>query len=226
VLIEKINETLATDYCGISRPDQPDYRAKLEKELTLWERTRKNENALPKNWHSWSAEQMRQALITSYHFEHSSKQTVAYNQNNILSIVQESWDYCGGAHPNALNYGITINTSTGEKIDFPNLFTTFERDKKEIARIVYGAYTESLTADPTNPDQECLDIVNEYMHQGNDLQYTAFTLTPTGLRIQSLGFPHVLQACEPGGSITIPYAKLSAYMKESILTNVEPSARE
>jgi hypothetical protein len=169
---------------------------------------------------------MRQALITSYHFEHSSKQTVAYNQNNILSIVQESWDYCGGAHPNALNYGITINTSTGEKIDFPNLFTTFERDKKEIARIVYGAYTESLTADPTNPDQECLDIVNEYMHQGNDLQYTAFTLTPTGLRIQSLGFPHVLQACEPGGSITIPYAKLSAYMKESILTNVEPSARE
>lgn len=225
-LIEKMNAALATEYCGISRPDQPDYRTKLQNELELFERTGKGENALPQNWRSWNAEQMRQALISGYHFEHSSKQAVAYNQNGLLSIVQESWDYCGGAHPNSINTGITLDTLTGAKIQFPNLFTAFERDKKEIARIVYGAYTDSINADPTNPDQECRDAVNEYMHLGDDLQFTAFTLTPAGMRIQSLGFPHILQACEPGGSITIPYTKLSAYMKESILSAVEPVIRD
>ena len=225
-LIEKMNTALATDYCGISRPDQPDYRAKIEEELTLWEKTARNENALPQNWRSWNAEQMRQTLITNYHFEHGSKQAIAYNQNGLLSIMQDSWDYCGGAYPNSINTGITLNTSTGENIQFPDLFANFEHDKKDIANIVYGVYTDSLKADPTNPDQECRDVVNEFMHLGNDLQYTAFTLTPADIRIQSLGFPHALQVCEPRGDITIPYTKLSAYMKESILSAVEPVIRD
>ncbi len=217
-LIEKMNAALATDYCGFGRPGQPHYRTNLLEVLASWKPR--------EDLRTWDAERLRQALITEYHYEHSSKQVVVHNQNGLLSIAQESWDFCAGAHPNSLSTGFTFNTQTGGVLEFPDLFTNFRRDRKEIAHIVNDTYTGSLKADPTDPDQECRDFVNENMHSGGDLEYTAFTLTSEGVRLQSLGFPHWFQVCEPHGDITIPYTKLSAYMKESILSAVEPVIRD
>ena len=48
-----------------------------------------------------------------------------------------------------------------------------------------------------------------------DIEWIESTLTKEGFKIESLGYPHVAQACEPASTV-IPYKVLLSYMNTSL----------
>lgn len=144
---------------------------------------------------------------------------VNYNKNGILDIAltQEG----SGAYPDEQTVDLIVDLKTGEPVKFNDVFITdslaelsemvnakLEVEKKEII--------ESIDIDTLKENKEANDWARE---QINELNFTVenfdeFSVSDKGVTIiYDAGFPHAIQAAQPGGRYFFTWAQLKPFIK-------------
>lgn len=114
----------------------------------------------------------------------------------LVSFLENSYYYCGGAHPSGALEGVILDRLTGQPISFNQLFPYL--NQKQQHQFYLAKY-------PQDTDTECRQAIAE-----QDMpQYTAH-LTQVGVQLTPQGLPHVYRAC--GESVLIPYQQFKPYI--------------
>lgn len=125
---------------------------------------------------------------------------IAYNDGKIINIVQDGYDYLGGAHgmPYIISYVFDLNT--GERLELSDLITVSE---EELDEILVKAATEHMNEIGESYWDGYEDTVRQY--GGYDSQ--DFILTDDG--IDFFFSPYLLASYASGfQDIVVPYAEL------------------
>ncbi|MDD2973403.1 MAG: DUF3298 and DUF4163 domain-containing protein [Lachnospiraceae bacterium] len=65
-------------------------------------------------------------------YEMSTQYSVARADDQCISIVNDGFDYTGGAHPNSYRSAATFDTASGERLSFEDIFTDVDKAKEFI----------------------------------------------------------------------------------------------
>jgi hypothetical protein len=139
---------------------------------------------------------------------------VEYAAKDILSIYASANYYCGGPYPtNDENKSLTFDLRTGKKVQFAELFSSYEVNKVQILKIIFArqlARTEKLIAtgkksDESSNCEENSDLFTLEILQ--DSEY-AYNFSEKGLVVQPR-WPHVVEACAE--RVTVPYRQLAEF---------------
>lgn len=133
-----------------------------------------------------------------------------------MSVVDQSDDFCGGAHPNHGQTYRTFDLASGGEIDLHDWFnaTAVRRERLE------GLDEESKTLEPalravilagwTAEAAECGEAVRDTDFWNIGLTREALVFSPS--------LPHVIQAC--GEDFTIPFARLRPFLTDEGWANL------
>ena len=150
------------------------------------------------------------------HWLSSFDYVVKYNKHSILDIwlVMEGV----GAYPDGETKYLVFDTRTGNKIDFPDLFSAERMPdllskvrsviKRTESEVKDAEVREALEAErETNPEFHPTPDKIEFKHLD-------FTISDKGVTfLYDYGFPHVAQALEPSGEFFISYAELKPFIR-------------
>jgi hypothetical protein len=139
---------------------------------------------------------------------------VEYAAKDILSIYASANYYCGGPYPtNDANMSLTFDLRTGKKVQFAELFKSYDVNKDQILKIIFArqlARTEKLLAagrksDESSNCEENSDLFT--LEILRDSEY-AYNFSEKGLVVQPQ-WPHVVEACAE--RVTVPYQQLMEF---------------
>jgi hypothetical protein len=139
---------------------------------------------------------------------------VEYAAKDILSIYASANYYCGGPYPtNDANMSLTFDLRTGKKVQFAELFKSYDVNKDQILKVIFArqlARTKKLLAagkktDESSNCEENSDLFTLEILQ--DSEY-AYNFSEKGLVVQPQ-WPHVVEACAE--RVTIPYQQLMEF---------------
>jgi hypothetical protein len=162
--------------------------------------------------------------LSEYDWLTKAYYTVNYNKNGVLdiSLTQEGV----GAYPDGSTVNLVIDLKTGKQVKFADVFESGSRaklaeqvnrklddEKKEIV--------ESIKKDKTNySDDEERKSSIEMVEQ---LEFTSesfdeFSVSDKGVTIiYDAGFPHAVQALQPGGRYFFTWAEIKPFIKTGSL---------
>ncbi len=149
-------------------------------------------------------------------FEWNVVTTVDYAENDIFSVNASGNYFCGGAYPvNNFTQTLTFDMTTGELIEFPMLFESFDTDQELILETIYAAQITLAEMSADIAEEGSCSVVNNLETL---LNYTHdFRLaTTTQAIVVRPQYPHVIEACaEP---VTVPAEQLLPFSpQDSIL---------
>ncbi len=164
----------------------------------------------------WGAEEAWQYLVQDFRYSQWASTTAVFNSKGILSLMTQRWIFCAGAYPDFTMGGMVFDLSTGEEITFPKLFQEYEKNKRDIGHtlatyVVEGQKREGLWS-------ERCDLLSDIEEGSLDIDYIAFTLDAEGISLESVGHPHISQACEPGTHV--PYSVLERYLSSDLFVGI------
>ncbi|WP_233218720.1 hypothetical protein [Deinococcus arcticus] len=118
---------------------------------------------------------------------------LTFQKGQLLSLRDDVYYDCGGAHPDSFTEGAILDRTTGKAVALQALWPrlTPARQKELYLKAVQSGM-----------DRECLNVLRE--------EAPSFTahLSPAGLNLTPSGLPHVVAACAETG--VIPFATLRA----------------
>jgi len=139
---------------------------------------------------------------------------VEYAAKDVFSIYASANFYCGGTYPtNDANMSLTFDLRTGKKVQFAELFRTYDANKDQILKIIFArqlARTEKLLAAGKKSDEN-------FNCEGNSDLFTlktlrdskyAYNFSEKGLVVQP-SWPHVVEACAE--RVIVPYQQLKEF---------------
>ena len=139
---------------------------------------------------------------------------VEYAAEDIFSIYASANSYCGGPYPtNDANMSLTFDLRTGKKVQFAELFKSYDADKDEILKIIFArqlARTEKLLAAGKKSDENfnCEENSDLFTLENlRDSEY-AYNFSEKGLVVQPR-WPHVVEPCAE--RVTVPYQQLTEF---------------
>jgi hypothetical protein len=115
--------------------------------------------------------------------------TVTLNTPRLLSVREDVWYYCGGAHPDNYTLGLIFDRATGRPVA-----------PGAIWKGLTPAQQKALYLAAFTPDPECRGVLNEMAPD-----FTA-NLSKRGLELTPTSLPHVVVAC--GETATVTYSRL------------------
>jgi hypothetical protein len=139
---------------------------------------------------------------------------VEYTAKDILSIYASANYNCGGPYPtNDANMSLTFDLRTGKKVQFVELFRSYDANKDQILKIIFArqlARTEKLLAagkksDESSNCEEDSDLFTLEILRGSEY---AYNFSDKGLAVQPR-WPHVVEACAE--RVTVPYQQLKEF---------------
>jgi hypothetical protein len=139
---------------------------------------------------------------------------VEYAAKDILSIYASANYNCGGPYPtNDANMSLTFDLRTGKKVQFVELFRSYDANKDQILKIIFArqlARTEKLLAagkksDESSNCEEDSDLFTLEILRGSEY---AYNFSDKGLVVQPR-WPHVVEACAE--RVTVPYQQLKEF---------------
>jgi hypothetical protein len=149
---------------------------------------------------------------------------VNYDDNNVLSI-SISTDYMG-AYPSTNINNFNINLTNGELLQPLDIF------KQDNLSNMLGMLNKNLSSNiakdvasvkvnnPTSQEGECSEeiISSGLSHDQSKGKFEAekldFKVNPQGIEfIHDFGFPHVILACEPDGSVFLSWSQLKSFIR-------------
>jgi hypothetical protein len=137
---------------------------------------------------------------------------VDFADKDIFSIYASAEYYCGGAYPtNDSNTSLTFDLRTGKQIEFEELFTNYESNKREILRVIFAkqvAHSENLVKTGKQKAGTCEGDADLYSLDNLENSTFAFNFSKEGLRVQP-EWPHAIEAC--ARIVSVPYNKLSKF---------------
>lgn len=147
-----------------------------------------------------SLSEEEQADFNSYELglEYSPKRT----DDQIISIVKDSYEYAGGAHPNAFREAATFDTASGEQLTLDKIFTDVDQAKSFI--------TDYLTEELKNEKYKDALFDDYEKDIPSILDDNAWYLSEEGFVVISNEYiisPHSTGILE----FTIPYDKLEGF---------------
>ncbi len=156
----------------------------------------------------WGAEETWRHLTQDFRYSQWASTTAVFNSKGILSLMTQRWIFCAGAYPDFSMGGMVFDLSTWEEITFPKLFQEYEKNKRDIGHtlatyVVEGQKRKGLWS-------ERCDLLSDIEEGSLDIDYIAFTLDAEGISLESVGHPHISQACEPGTHVS--YSVLEKYL--------------
>lgn len=140
------------------------------------------------------------------------KSRVDFADKDIFSIYASAEYYCGGAYPtNDSNTSLTFDLRTGKQIEFEELFTNYESNKREILRVIFAkqvAHSENLVKTGRQKAGTCEGDADLYSLDNLENNTFSFNFSKAGLKVQPQ-WPHVIESCAQ--IVTVPYNKLSKF---------------
>ena len=138
---------------------------------------------------------------------------VDYNKNGVLTMTLSVSG--SGAYPSVYNKTVVVDLKTGDRITPQTAFT----DLKGLAAKVKNAQTaevkttlEEIKNDPANKDYEPFDFFDNTDYTTENLQ--EFSVNDEGVTfIYDYGFPHVIQALQPGGRFFFSWTEIKPFIK-------------
>ncbi|WP_309570110.1 hypothetical protein [Deinococcus sp.] len=116
----------------------------------------------------------------------------------LISLREDVYYYCGGAHPDDFTVGLILDRATGKGVPLTQLWPTLNAAKQEALYLAHPA--QGL-------DPDCREVLT-----AGGLEFTAH-LRPVGLSLTPTSLPHVVSAC--GDTAVIPYAELRALVNRA-----------
>jgi hypothetical protein len=139
---------------------------------------------------------------------------VEYVAKDIFSIYASANYYCGGPYPtNDENMSLTFDLRTGKKVQFAELFMSYDANKDEILKIIFArqlARTEKSIAagKKSNENFNCEENSDLFtLETLRDSEY-AYNFSEKGLVVQPR-WPHVVEACAE--RVTVPYQQIKEF---------------
>lgn len=117
--------------------------------------------------------------------------------------------YCGGAHPNEMNYGVNFDLNTHQKISPSNYLIEGKEPEFEERIFTYLSRENPGYFDAEMPDDE---LQCEYNNQELWTVDCEFTFTVEGLKLLP-SFPHYKAPCLDPEWAVIPYSELKTVIK-------------
>jgi hypothetical protein len=149
------------------------------------------------------AEYRQDAWLTDFDYK------VNYNQNYILDITFTQSGI--GAYPDTQTKHFAINLRNGELIKAADAFDASSLDT--LAALVdkkLQAEVRQIKKDNSGEDSQ--DLFKDVKFKTSDLD--DFSISNRGITfLYDAGFPHVVQALEPGGQYFFSYAQLKPHLK-------------
>ena len=146
------------------------------------------------------------------HSYYRVKSTVEYADKEIFSIYASAAYSCGGPYPtNDSNISVTFDLTTGKQVNFEELFTDYETNKRAILKIIFAQQVEraeKVNRSGRRPDGTCEGNGDLYSLDNLEGGAYSFAITKTGLNVQPQ-WPHVIEACAE--RVTVPYEMLKEY---------------
>ena len=139
---------------------------------------------------------------------------VEYAAKDIFSIYASANYYCGGPYPtNDANMSLTFDLRTGKKVQFAELFKSYDENKDQILKIIFArqlARTEKLLAAGQKGDENLSCEENSDLFTVENLRDSeyAYNFSEKGLVVQPR-WPHVVEACAE--RVTVPYQQLMEF---------------
>ena len=114
---------------------------------------------------------------------------VTLSTRRLLSLREDVWYYCSGAHPDNFTLGLIFDRATGQAVA-PGM----------VWKGLTPARQKALYLAAVTPDPECREVL-----RGMEADFTA-NLSTRGLELTPTSLPHVVAAC--GDTATVPYSRL------------------
>jgi hypothetical protein len=139
---------------------------------------------------------------------------VEFGAKDIFSIYASANYHCGGPYPtNDANMSLTFDLRTGKKVQFAELFRSYDANKVQILKIIFARQlerTEKLLAagkksDENSNCEENFDLFT--LENLRDSEY-AYNFSERGLVVQPQ-WPHAVEACAE--RVTVPYQQLKEF---------------
>lgn len=142
---------------------------------------------------------------------------VNYNSRGLLVITLQMNG--SGAYPDGTSKAVVVDLKTGNRVRVADVFTNLsgltamvkKSRKSEIAKA-----EKEIKEDPANGDIDPAALFDGKNFTVKDLD--EFEVSRTGATfIYDYGFPHVVQALEPGGRYSYTWTQLKPYIKRGSL---------
>ncbi|THF85971.1 hypothetical protein E7T09_15455 [Deinococcus sp. KSM4-11] len=119
--------------------------------------------------------------------------TVPYLSARLVSVREDVYYYCGGAHPDNYTHGLILDRATGREVKVTQLWPGLSAAKQEALYLAHPA---------PDLDPDCRDVLT-----AGGLEFTVH-LSSAGLNLTPTSLPHVVAAC--GDTAVIPYSEVKA----------------
>ncbi|WP_291429278.1 hypothetical protein [Deinococcus sp.] len=116
---------------------------------------------------------------------------VTLQRPHLLSLREDVYYECGGAHPDYYSVGLILDRATGREVNPATIWPTLTASRQE---------TLYLSGVRRQVEASCLDVLTQ-----SSLDFTA-NLTPAGLNLTPTSLPHVFAGCDE--TVVVPYATL------------------
>ena len=116
---------------------------------------------------------------------------VTLQRTRLLSLREDVYYDCGGAHPDNYSLGLILDRATGREVSPAAIWPKLTAARQQ------SLY---MTGVRRQVEADCLDVLTQ-----STLDFTA-NLTPAGLNLTPTSLPHVAAACAE--TVVIPYAAL------------------
>lgn len=135
---------------------------------------------------------------------------VDYASNSFFSVYATESFYCGGAYPtNYATFSMNFDLSTGDKVEFGDLFSNYSKDKEQIMKIIFAEQIKKYGRYEVNNKIGCSGVfeVRQLVEETSEFD---FTISASGINVQPR-WPHVIEACAK--RVKVPFLKLKSYAR-------------
>jgi hypothetical protein len=138
---------------------------------------------------------------------------VKYNKNGLLGV--SVWMEGSGAYPSGVTKSVVVDTRTGRQLIAGDVFirlTALAQHVRKLQRTEVQETLRQLKKDPEyvrEPADEYFQRASFVVSDLND-----FSISEQGVTFHyDYGFPHVIQAWEPGGEYKMTWKELAPFIK-------------
>ncbi|MBP8811673.1 MAG: hypothetical protein KBG48_36075 [Kofleriaceae bacterium] len=137
--------------------------------------------------------------------------TIGYNGDGLLAVIMGHETM--GAYPDSYAEHFVFDTTTGARLDGAAQFRP-EATAELVARLdgqLQAALTKTRAERPDCVDGD--DDPYQGQYTADHLRHLYLTADRTLVFVYDYDFPHVIQACEPDGELTLPLAEAATYLR-------------
>ncbi len=194
----------------IPQPKSAPVSVALMRSLSAWDRQKRHEaQACVKQVATIKAQEKRLSIEPEFDLRYE----VLLDTPALYSVAVNLNIFCGGAHPDHVEIGITFDRNTGKRYDPLKLYAI--ASKAQFAYVFRSSIREMIRQRLIEKrgthlkDDECLQVLND-----DDIEFAddgIVALGQKGLAITYSG-AHVVQACF--APVVLPYSELKGFLNQ------------